>query len=66
MQIFSATQSRVGRKKEFPIRITLPLADGMTDRIDVLLSEDEVRLDFIRDAIEREIKRRERKKPDGE
>jgi len=63
MQIFSATQSRVGRKKEFPIRITLPLADGMTDRIDVLLSEDEVRLDFIR---EREIKRRERKKPDGE
>lgn len=53
-----ATAARVGRKKLWTERIQLPLANGTTARIDSLLRQDEVRLDFIREAIEREIKRR--------
>lgn len=50
----------VGRKLEFPDRITLPLAEGVLARIDAALEVDEPRLELIREAIEREIKRRER------
>ena len=57
-----ASSARVGRKKEYPDRITLPLADGVLARVDAVLSEGEPRLDMIREAIEREIKRRERQK----
>ena len=56
-----ATQSRVGRKKQWTERITLPLAEGTTEQIDALLGDGEVRLDFIRTAIETEIKRRKKK-----
>lgn len=52
--------SKVGRKKQFQTRITLPLSDEMAERIAATLRPNEVRLDFIRDAIERELKRRER------
>lgn len=52
----------MGRKKQWTERIQLPLAEGTTERIDSLLSENEVRLNFIRSAIEREITRRLRKK----
>lgn len=55
-----ASSARVGRKKEFEKRITLPLPAEMLERIDTVLSEKEPRLDMIREAIEREIKRRER------
>lgn len=58
-----ASTPRVGRKKEYPDRITLPLAEGVLARVDAVLSETEPRLDMIREAIEREIKRRERAKP---
>jgi hypothetical protein len=51
----------MGRKKEFPVRITLPISDEMAVRLDGLLEEDEARVDLIREAIERELKRRERK-----
>lgn len=50
--------SLVGRKKEFPNRITLPLSDEMLAAIDIAMSEGETRLDLIRDAIDREVKRR--------
>lgn len=55
------TPARVGRKKQWTERIQLPLAEGTTARIDSVLADDEVRLDLIREAIEKEIKRRERK-----
>ena len=58
----AATTPRVGRKMEFPDRITLPLAAGVVDRIDAALEPGEPRLDLIREAIERELKRRERVK----
>ena len=57
-----ASPPRVGRKKEFEKRITLPLPSETLERIDAVLSEAEPRLDMIREAIEREIKRRERGK----
>ncbi|MCD1645254.1 hypothetical protein [Aurantimonas coralicida] len=48
---------------QYPERITLPLAEGTTARIDAVCAEGEPRLDVIREAIERELKRRERQKP---
>lgn len=57
-----ALPSRVGRKKQWTERIVLPLAEGTTDKIDSLLKDGEVRLDFIRTAIERELKRRAKEK----
>lgn len=57
-----ANPNNMGRKKQWTERIQLPLAEGTTERIDSLLSENEVRLNFIRSAIEREITRRLRKK----
>lgn len=56
----SVTTPRVGRRKEFDEQLRLPLAAGVTARIDAVLEPEEPRLDMIRDAIEREIKRRER------
>lgn len=55
-----AIAARVGRKKQWTERITLPMAGGTTARIDAALADGEVRLDLIREAIERELKRRER------
>lgn len=54
----AATTHRVGRKMEFPDRITLPLAAGVVERIDAALEDGEPRLDLIRSAIDRELKRR--------
>lgn len=59
-----ASTPRVGRKKEYPDRITLPLAEGVLAKIDAVLVGDEPRLDMIREAIDREIKRRQRQKPE--
>jgi metal-responsive CopG/Arc/MetJ family transcriptional regulator len=51
----------MGRKKVWTERITLPLTTETLERLDSLLGEKEVRLDLIREAIEKELKRRERK-----
>lgn len=53
----------VGRRKEFAERITLPLAEGTTARLDALLEDGEDRVSLIRKAIDAEAKRRERAKP---
>ncbi|MCA1404673.1 hypothetical protein I6F26_10270 [Ensifer sp. IC3342] len=42
-------------------RIVLPLPEGMRDAIDQALLEGEVRVAFIRTAIENELARRARK-----
>lgn len=49
-----------GRKKQWTEQLRLPLAAGTIARIDASLADGEARLDFIRGAIEREIKRRGR------
>lgn len=51
----------MGRKKEWNIRLTLPLTDETVDRMDAVLQEGEARVDLIREGIEKELKRRERK-----
>lgn len=56
----AVTTPRVGRKKEWPEEIRLSLAGGTLDRIASVLDPDEFRLDMIREAIDREVKRRER------
>lgn len=56
----AVTTPRVGRKKEWPEEIRLSLAGGTLERIASVLAPGEFRLDMIREAIEREIKRRER------
>lgn len=50
----------MGRKKLWTERLTLPLTEETVARMDKFLEKDEVRLDLIRKAIERELKRRER------
>jgi hypothetical protein len=47
----------MGRKLEFPERILTPLAAGMTGAIDAIRG-GQPRVAFIREAIERELRRR--------
>ena len=51
----------MGRKKLWDERILLPLTSEMLERLDASLADGETRLDLIREAIERELKRRERR-----
>lgn len=51
----------MGRKKMWDERILLPLTSEVLERIDAALADGEARLDLIREAINRELKRRERK-----
>jgi len=60
-----ATGSKVGRKKQWTERLTLPLAKETVERLDAVLAEGEARLDLIRDGIERELKRREKASKSG-
>lgn len=53
-------KSPVGRKKTNFEQMPARLADGTLARIDVVLDPGETRTDFLRAAIERELKRRER------
>ena len=48
----------MGRKKLWTERLTLPLDAETDERLDAALHGDETRLDLIRAAIERELRRR--------
>lgn len=50
----------MGRKKLWDERLLLPLTKETVDRLDAARQDGEDRLDVIRQAIERELKRRER------
>jgi hypothetical protein len=52
--------SRMGRKKRWPERTAIKFADGTFERIAAVLNEDEDRMAFMREAVERELERRER------
>lgn len=52
----------MGRPKVFEEQLRVPLVAGSIARIDAVLDAGEPRLDMIREAIEREIKRRSRAK----
>jgi hypothetical protein len=53
--------SRVGRKKRWSEDMQARFAEGTFARIETVLQPDEDRTDFVRDAVEREIKRRDQK-----
>jgi metal-responsive CopG/Arc/MetJ family transcriptional regulator len=59
--MISATRPNVGRKKVNHEQTPLRLPEGTLAKVDALLTEGEKRADFLRDAIEAEIARRERK-----
>ncbi len=56
------TSGGMPRAKQFPNRLTLPLTDEMLARTDAALVEGEARVELIRQALDRELKRRERQK----
>lgn len=61
--VISGTKRSVGRTKINDEQTPARLPEGTLARVDALLADKEKRSDFIREAIEREIKRRERSKP---
>ncbi len=53
------SRSRMGRKMRYPDKIIAPLPAGSLKRIEAVLAEDEDKTDLLREAVERELKRRE-------
>ncbi|GJE41305.1 hypothetical protein AEGHOMDF_0467 [Methylobacterium soli] len=60
--MISATSPRVGRKQINHEQMPARFAEGTLARIDAVLDEREKRSDFVREAVERELKRREQEK----
>lgn len=58
--LISGTKRPVGRIKINDEQTPARFPEGTLARIDVVLAEKEKRSDFIREAVEREIKRREK------
>lgn len=54
----AAMSGRMGRKKQWKERFWAVVPEGTVARIDAALKTDEPRTQFVRDAIERELKRR--------
>lgn len=52
----------MGRKKQWDERLHLTLPEGAKARMDAVLEEGEDRLELIRAALEKELKRREKAK----
>lgn len=61
--LISATAAKAGRKRQWAEDMVARFAVGTFARIQALLLPNEDRTDFVRAAVEREIKRRERNKP---
>lgn len=51
---------RMGRTKKWHENVNLTLPKGAKARMDAVLTEGEDRLDLIREAIDKEVRRRER------
>jgi hypothetical protein len=56
----SGTTPRVGRKMEWPEKFSASFAMGTLARIRTALAEGEDQREFVRQAVERELVRRER------
>lgn len=50
----------MGRKKRWSEDMQARFPEGTFDRIEAVLDDGEDRTDFVREAVERELKRRER------
>lgn len=55
----AAIPPRVGRKMRYPEKREAAFADGTLARIQAALGKDETQVAFIREAVERELERRE-------
>lgn len=55
-----ATRPKMGRKMLYPDKIIAPLPKGTLERIVAVLKADESKTDFLRQAVEAELRRRER------
>lgn len=53
-----ASPPGVGRKMRYPEKREAAFAEGTLTRIQTALDADETQVSFIRDAVERELKRR--------
>jgi hypothetical protein len=60
--LISATSSRMGRPPMNVKPTVVRLGEGVPERIDAVLEPKEKRADLIREAIEREIARREKQR----
>lgn len=56
-----SSPARVGRKMLYPEKREAAFAEGTLARIEKVLVTGESRVDFIREAVERELERREAK-----
>lgn len=59
--LISVTSRRMGRKKQWAEDMQARFPEGTFARIAAVLVGKEDRTDFVREAVERELKRRERK-----
>lgn len=57
-----ASPARVGRKLRYPEKREAAFVAGTLARIQAVLTPDENQVGFIREAVERELERRERSK----
>jgi hypothetical protein len=51
---------RRGRKMKFPEKMVTPFPPGTISRMDAVIGDTEDRTDLVRDAVEKELARRER------
>ena len=63
LNVVSDNPRRMGRKKQWAEDMQARFAAGTFGRIAAVLVNDEDRTDFVREAVERELKRRERPTP---
>jgi hypothetical protein len=57
----SYEKKSMGRKKRWAEDMQARFEEGTFERIEAVLDEGEDRTDFVREAVERELKRREKK-----
>lgn len=60
--LISVIPAKVGRKKRWAEDMQARFPEGTFERIQAVLVGKEDRTDFVREAVERELKRRERAK----
>lgn len=60
--LISVIPAKVGRKKRWAEDMQARFPEGTFERIQAVLEGKEDRTDFVREAVERELKRRERAK----
>ncbi|HTJ89042.1 MAG TPA: hypothetical protein VL356_02530 [Acidocella sp.] len=59
--LISDSRGRVGRKKQWAQDMQARFAEGTFERIAAVLVDGEDRTDFVRTAVDAELKRRERR-----